>query len=225
MHAPDVARDTSRMASRVTVVLADDHPVYREGIARALHERADLELIAEAEDGHAALAAVRELQPDVALLDIRMPGLDGLDVLHAVVRDEIPTRVIFLSAFVEQEVIYEAVARGAAGYLSKRAGRDVICDALVSIARGDVAFSPEAQTALVAELQERTTEAGAVTLTPRERDVLRLTALGLSAPEIGRELSVSPATVKTHLKALYEKLGVADRAAAVAVAMRRRLIE
>ena len=217
--------DLPPMADRTTVLLADDHPVYRDGIGRAIRERPELDLVAEAEDGRVALERIRSLQPAVALLDIRMPELDGLEVLHAIRRDELPTRVVFLTAFLEQEIVFEAVAQGAAGYLSKRASREAICEAIVRVARGETAFSPETQAALVAELQDRALETAAVTLTPRERDVLRLTASGMSAPEIGRELAVSPATVKTHLKTLYEKLGVTDRAAAVATAMRKRLIE
>jgi two-component system nitrate/nitrite response regulator NarL len=211
--------------ARVRVLVADDHPVYREGIVRAVKERPDLELVGEAEDGRAALAAIRREQPDVALLDIRMPGLEGPQVLNAMHRDGVKTHVIFLSAFMESELAYETVAAGARGYLSKEAARQEICDAIVSVARGGTALAPEVQAGLAAQIQERERADAAPRLTDREQEVLRLIADGLSAPEIGRQIHLSPTTVKSHLHKLYEKLGVSDRAAAVAEAMRRGLLE
>ena len=211
--------------ARVRVLVADDHPVYREGIVRAVKERPDLELVGEAEDGRAALEAIRREQPDVALLDIRMPGLEGPQVLNAMRRDGVKTHVIFLSAFMESELAYETVAAGARGYLSKEAARQEICDAIVSVARGGTALAPEVQAGLAAQIQERERIDAAPRLTDREQEVLRLIADGLSAPEIGRQIHLSPTTVKSHLHKLYEKLGVSDRAAAVAEAMRRGLLE
>jgi two-component system nitrate/nitrite response regulator NarL len=211
--------------SRVKVLIADDHPIYREGIVRAVKERPDLELVGEAEDGRAALDEIKRTQPDVALLDIRMPRLEGPQVLNALHRDGMRTKVIFLSAFMEGELAYETVAAGARGYLSKESAREEICDAIVSVARGGTALAPEAQAGLAAQVQERERSADAPQLTPREREVLHLIAEGLSAPDIGRRIHLSPTTVKSHLHKLYEKLGVSDRAAAVAEAMRRGLLE
>jgi two-component system nitrate/nitrite response regulator NarL len=210
---------------RVRVLVADDHPIYREGIVRAVKERPDLELVGEAEDGRSALEEIKRVGPDVALLDIRMPGLEGPQVLNALQRDGVKTSVIFLSAFMEGELAYETVAAGARGYLSKESAREEICDAIVAVARGGTALAPEAQAGLAAQVQEREREDRAPQLTPREREVLHLIAEGLSAPEIGRHIHLSPTTVKSHLHKLYEKLGVSDRAAAVAEAMRRGLLE
>ena len=210
---------------RVKVLIADDHPIYREGIVRAVKERPDLELVGKAEDGRDALDAIKRTQPDVALLDIRMPRLEGPQVLNALHRDGMRTKVIFLSAFMEGELAYETVAAGARGYLSKESAREEICDAIVSVARGGTALAPEAQAGLAAQVQERERSADAPQLTPREREVLHLIAEGLSAPDIGRRIHLSPTTVKSHLHKLYEKLGVSDRAAAVAEAMRRGLLE
>jgi two-component system nitrate/nitrite response regulator NarL len=215
----------SARPERVSVLVADDHPLYREGIVRAVKERPDLELVGEASDGREALDEIQRLAPQVAVLDIRMPGLEGPQVLKAMKRDGMKTDVIFLSAFMESELAYQAVASGAKGYLSKEASRDEICDSIATVARGGSAFAPEAQAGLAAEIMQRESSEGPPELSPREREVLRLIAEGMSAPEIGRQLHVSATTVKTHLHSLYDKLGVSDRAAAVAEAMRRGLLE
>lgn len=209
---------------RVKVLVADDHPVYREGIVRAVKERPDLELVGEAGDGREALAEIKRLLPDVAVLDIRMPGLDGTQVLGALRRDGVGTEVLFLSAFMEPELAYATVAAGARGYLSKEAARQEICDAIITVARGGTALAPEVQAGLASAVRDRE-HTETPSLSPREQEVLRLIAEGLSAPEIGRRIHLSPATVKTHLHTLYEKLGVSERAAAVAEGMRRGLLE
>jgi two-component system, NarL family, nitrate/nitrite response regulator NarL len=207
------------------VVVADDHPIYREGMVRAIGERVDLELVGEASSGRQALARIEREKPDIGLLDIRMPDLDGLEVVAAVMRDGFPTQILLLSAHLDSELAYRAVAAGAKGYLSKQAARAEICDAIVTVAGGGTAFASEVQSGLASELHERQLAKAGPTLTPREREVLRLVAEGRSAPEIGRRIHLSPATVKSHLHALYEKLGVTERAAAVAEAMRRGLLE
>jgi two-component system, NarL family, nitrate/nitrite response regulator NarL len=209
----------------VTVLVADDHPIYREGIVRAIKERDDLELVGEAADGREALERIGQLAPSVAVLDIRMPGLDGTQVLDAMRRNGVDTSVLFLSAFTEPELAYKTVAAGAKGYLSKESSRQEVCDAIATIAGGGTAFAPEVQAGLAAEIQERERTGGAPQLTDREREVLHLIADGLSAPEIGKRIHLSTTTVKSHLHSLYEKLGVSDRAAAVAEGMRRGLLE
>ena len=215
----------SARQQRVRVIVADDHPLYREGIVRAVKDRPDLELVGEAADGREALERIRELSPDVAVLDIRMPELEGTQVLSALRRDGVATEVLFLSAFMESELAYKTVAEGAKGYLSKEASRQEICDAIVTVARGGTALAAEVQAGLATEIQTRERSHGRPSLTPRETEVLNMIAEGMSAPEIAREVHLSPTTVKTHLHTLYEKLGVSDRAAAVAEAMRRGLLE
>lgn len=209
---------------RVRIVVADDHPLFRESIVRALGERAEFELVGEAADGRTALAEIRRLEPDVAVLDVKMPELDGLQVLNALQRDGSTTRVVLLSAFLEGAVVFRAVAGGAAAYLSKDAERRDICDAIAAVARGETVLSPGAQAGIAEEVRAR----GRVerpTLTPREQEILVHVAAGRSAPDIAKLLFLSPATVKGHLQAVYEKLDVSDRAAAVAEAMRRGLLE
>lgn len=194
-------------------------------MVRAISERPDLELVGEASSGREALAAIEELKPDVALLDIRMPGLDGLEVLGAVRRDTAATQVLLLSAHLDSDLAYRAVAAGAKGYLSKQAARQEICDGIAAIATGGTAFAAEVQAGLATELHEREGRQQGPVLTPREREVLKLVAAGNSAPEIAERIHLSPATVKSHLQAIYDKLGVAERAAAVAEGMRRGLLE
>jgi two-component system, NarL family, nitrate/nitrite response regulator NarL len=210
--------------ARVRVVVADDHPLFREAVVRAVRERPDFELVGEAADGRQALEAIRELEPDVAVLDVKMPDLDGLQVLNAVLRDRLPTRIVLLSAFLDGPTAYEAVATGAAAFLSKDADRSKITDTVAAVARGETVLAPEVQAGLAEEIRLRG-DRDRPALSQREREVLEHIAAGRSAPEIAKLLYLSPATVKSHLQALYEKLGVSERAAAVAEAMRRGLIE
>src|SRR5919112_2816324 len=149
------------MADAVTVLVADDHPIYREGIVRAIKDRDELELVGEAADGREALDRIAELRPQVAVLDIRMPELDGTQVLTAMREDGVDTDVLFLSAFMEPELAYKTVAAGAKGYLSKDSSRQQVCDAIVAIAGGDTAYAPEVQAHLAQEIQQRE-RAGAV---------------------------------------------------------------
>jgi len=208
-----------------SVLIADDHPLFREAIARVIAERSDLELVAEAADGRAALEKIRELQPDVAVIDVRMPKLDGSDVLVALREEGLPTNVVFLSAFLDAKTVYDAVAAGANAYLSKEAETDEIVTAILAAARGETILGPEVQTGLAEQIRFREENESRPRLSDREHEVLRLIADGLSAPEIGERIHLSTATVKTHLQHLYEKLGVSERAAAVAEGMRRGLVE
>jgi two-component system nitrate/nitrite response regulator NarL len=211
-------------SGRIRVLVADDHPLYREAVVRAVRARAEFELIGQAGDGREALDTIRESSPDIAVLDVQMPSLGGVEVVRAVARDKLATRVVLLSAHLEADTVYAAVAEGVSAYLSKSWPAERICDALLAVARGEVVLPEEVQTGLAAAIRSHA-QPGRPTLSPREQEVLVLIAQGLSAPAIAERLHVSPATVKTHLKTLYEKLGVSDRAAAVAEAMRRGLIE
>jgi two-component system nitrate/nitrite response regulator NarL len=211
-------------AKRITVVVADDHPLYRDGVVRALSSSGQIEVVAEAGDGRAALDAIREHEPDVALVDYRLPELDGVAIAHAVQRDGSRTRVLLVSAFTDSGVVYRALETGAAGFLPKEARREEIVDGVIACARGDAVLPPDVASGLVAEIRLRRVNDAPV-LTEREREVLRLIADGNSLPEIAKQLFLGVTTVKTHVQHLYEKLGVSDRAAAVAVAMRRGLLE
>jgi two-component system nitrate/nitrite response regulator NarL len=212
------------VVEKVRVVVGDDHPLFRDGVVRALLSSGEIEVVAEADDGTEALAAIKEHQPAVALLDYRMPGLDGAQVAAAVVRDELPTRVLLISAHDDSAIVYHAIQEGAAGFLPKESTRAEIVAAVLNCARGRDVLSPGLAAGLAGEIRRRAEPAGPV-LSPREREVLNLIAKGSSIPAIAAELFLAPSTVKTHVQRLYEKLGVSDRAAAVAEAMRRKLLE
>ena len=209
----------------VRVLVADDHPLYREGLLRAIGAREDLEPVGAAGDGREALEEIRRLAPDVAVLDVRMPGLEGPEVLASVRAEGLATKVILLSAQLDSETVYSVVAAGAQGYLSKYAEADEICDAIAAADRGETVLATEVQSALATQIQREAEASRGPSLSEREGQVLRLIAEGCSTPQIGARLHLSPATVKTHLQNLYEKLGVSDRASAVAEGMRRGLIE
>jgi two-component system, NarL family, nitrate/nitrite response regulator NarL len=209
---------------RLSVLVADDHPMYREGVVSVLRRRPEIESVAEAGSGREALAAIARSEPDVALLDIQMADLDGVQVARVIERESRATRTLFLSAYYDQEIVYKALAAGAAGYLSKDARGNEIADAVVAVARGETVLGRDIQAAVAQRIRQTAERTGPV-LSAREREVLELVATGLSSPEVARLLNLSTTTVKTHLQRLYEKLGVGDRAAAVAEAMRQHLLE
>ena len=215
---------SAQARKRVTVLVADDHPLYREGVVRALSASGQVDIVGEAEDGRAALAQIQAQLPDVALLDYKLPELDGVAVTNAVVRDQLPTRVLLVSAFTDSGIVYQALETGAAGFVSKEARREQIVDAVLACARGENVVPPDVASGLVSEIRLRKHD-DRPALTQREQEILRLIAAGKSLPEIAKELYLGLTTVKTHVQHLYEKLGVSDRAAAVASAMRRGLIE
>ncbi len=221
---PDAPAGGGQRARRIRVYLADDHPLFLRGIVQEVKERPELELVGQAVDGPQALADLKALEPDVAVIDMRIPGVSGLDILAAAQRDGLRTRILVLSAHLESKLVYGAVAAGAAGYVSKEADRDTILDAVAAVARGEVVLDPGVQAGLADEIRRREV-VERPSLTVRERQVLALTADGLTAPEIAARLQLGVATVRSHLQNLYEKLGVSDRAAAVAAAMRGGLLE
>ncbi|HLH64346.1 MAG TPA: response regulator transcription factor [Solirubrobacteraceae bacterium] len=206
-----------------TVLIADDHPLFRDGLARHICERDELRLVGEAADGAAALDAIRDLRPDVAVVDLKMPRVDGIRVAAAAAREAPCTRVMILSAYIESALVFRALAAGAQAFLSKDAGRGEVCDAIVAVARGEVVLPPGLHSGLVEEIRARAGDE-VPALTARELEVLQLVAAGASAPEIGERLHLSTGTIKSHLSHLYDKLGVSDRAAAVAEGMRRGLV-
>jgi two-component system nitrate/nitrite response regulator NarL len=208
----------------VRVLAADGQPLYRDAVVRAIRERPELELVGQAGDGREALAAIGESRPDVAVLDRTLTGLSGNEVLNAVARDGLRTRVVLIAVKPEPGEVYAALAEGAAGYLTKDADARELCDAITAVARGKTVLASELQAGVAGEIRLRAPHDRPV-MSERERETLTLIAEGLSAPQIGRTLHLSTATVKTHLQHIYEKLGVSERAAAVAEAMRRGLLE
>jgi two-component system nitrate/nitrite response regulator NarL len=208
---------------KVRVVVGDDHPIFREGVVRALSLSGSVSVVGEADDGSAALELIKEHLPDVALLDFRMPGMDGAQVAAAVRSQELPTRVLLISAHDESAIVYQALQQGAAGFLLKDSTRTEIIKAVLDCAKGRDVVAPALVGGLAAEIRH-SAAAKAPVLSAREREVLNRIARGQSIPAIARELYVAPSTVKTHVQRLYEKLGVSDRAAAVAEGMRQGLL-
>jgi two-component system, NarL family, nitrate/nitrite response regulator NarL len=209
---------------RYRVLVVDDHPLFRDAMARLLRSWAEVEVIGEAASGRAALERIRADPPDVAVVDVRMPDVDGVQLCAAVGRDGLATRILIVSGYDDDELVYAALEAGAAGYVPKDAPRDEMARAVLAVAHGEMAIAPRLASGLASQIRIRRERTGPL-LTDREREVLALLAEGKSAPEIGRMLFLATSTVKSHLAHLYEKLGVSDRAAAVAEAMRRGLIE
>jgi len=208
------------MATRVFV--SEDHPVYREGLVESIRDRPELELVGESGDGVQTLDQIRELRPDLALLDLRLPGLDGIEVLRALADETVDTRVLLLSAYSDGALVYEALEAGAAGYISKDAAADEIVAAIRSAAAGETVLSPGLQERLARQIRRH--ESQCSDLSAREREIVTLIADGLSSGAIGEQLHLSEGTVKTYTRRAFEKLGVSTRAAAIAEAMRRGIL-
>jgi two-component system nitrate/nitrite response regulator NarL len=216
--------ETDPPAAPITVLAAARQPLFREALSRALRQRARFRLVDEAGDGRDALQIIRRRSPDVAVVGVDLPGIDGHRVLNAVIRDGLPTGVLLVGELADSRASYDAMAAGAAGWLSLHSDEHQLCESVAAVARGEMALSPDVQQAIAAEIRRRSQDAPPL-LDEREHRVLSLVAAGLSAEQIGHELRVSPGTVKSSLLRVYKRFGVSERAAAVAVALRRGLID
>jgi DNA-binding NarL/FixJ family response regulator len=210
----------------IRVVLADDQPLVRTGLRMILSTEPDLEVVGEARDGQEAVRLCAELTPDVVLMDVRMPVLDGIEATRAITAAEAPPRILVLTTFDLDEIVYEALRAGASGFLLKDAPEERLTTAIRVVADGGSLFAPSVTQRLIAEFSRRRQDdppdlAG---LTEREVDVLRLMARGLSNTEIGAELFVTENTVKTHVARILTKLGVRDRVQAVVAAYESGLV-
>jgi DNA-binding NarL/FixJ family response regulator len=204
----------------IRVLVADDHPIVRGGIVALLEAAADVEVVGQASTGIEAVALAIEHDPDVVLMDLRMPGLDGDQATAQILEKRPKVKVIILTTYESDDSILSAIEAGASGYLLKAAPEDEILAGIRSVARGDVALAPS----IAALLVKRVAAPPAPTLSPRETEVLALVAQGLSNPAIATRLFVGEATVKTHLLHVFEKLEVNDRTRAVTRAMELGLL-
>lgn len=204
----------------IRVLVVDDHPVVRMGLRALLDAQPGIDVVGEASDGNEALARTVELRPDVVLMDLRMPSIDGAAATALIIKAVPGTRVVVVTTYDNDADILRAVEAGAAGYLLKDAPQDHLVDAVRAAARGETVLSPT----VAAKLMNRMRASGADLLTARETEVLAAVARGGTNADVGRELFISEATVKTHLLRVFAKLGVDDRTAAVTVAMERGLI-
>jgi DNA-binding NarL/FixJ family response regulator len=204
----------------IRLLIADDHPVVRDGLRAMLATQPDMELIGEAATGTEAVAQAQAFLPDVVLMDLQMPDLDGPGAI-ATLREQAPeVRVLVLTTYGTDADITRAVDAGATGYLLKDAPREQLFGAIRAAARGEAVLSPSVATRVLGRMRAPAEEA----LSPRELEILQAVARGLSNKDIGRQLYVSEATVKTHLLRVFGKLGVDDRTAAVTVALERGII-
>lgn len=204
----------------IRIIIIDDHPVVREGLRGMLASQPDFEVVSEAADGAAGVELIATLQPDVTLMDLRMPGLDGVGAIEAIRRRGLQARVLVLTTFDSDTDIVRAIQAGATGYLLKDTPRDELFRAIRATAQGQSVLTPAVATRLMDFVRLPAEEQ----LSAREIEVLQLVATGHSNKQIGQLLHISEATVKTHLIHIYGKLGVNDRTAAVTVALDRRIL-
>ena len=210
----------------IKVLIADDQALLRTGFRMILESEPDLEVVGEASDGAEAVTAVLRLRPDVVLMDVRMPRLDGLAATRRLTGQ---TRVLILTTFDLNEYVYEALRAGASGFLLKDAPADQLVTAIRVVAAGDALLAPSITRRLIEEFARRpparSRPAALAALSPRELEVMRLVARGLSNTEIAGELVLGEATVKTHVSRILQKLGLRDRAQAVVAAYESGLLQ
>ena len=205
----------------ITLLIVDDHPVVRDGLSGMFAADPNFEVLGQATDGAEAIRLAQSLKPDVILMDLRMPGMDGLAAIKELARLRVPAKVLVLTTFDTDNYVLPAIEAGATGYLLKDAPREELLRAVQAAAAGQSVLSPAVATRLVTRVRTPDEDP----LSQRELEVLELVAAGTTNRESAAKLFISEATVKTHLLNIYNKLGVSDRAAAVAEAFNRGLLK
>lgn len=205
------------MSAPIRVVVADDHPIYRDGLVGLLAVTDDLEVVGQGGDGREALALADRLRPDVAVLDLQMPGIDGIEATRAITRTCPEVGVLILTMYDGDDRVFQAMRAGARGYVVKSAAPEVVVDAVRTVGRGGAVLSPALTERLSEWFGTLSREHGPLArLTPREREVLELMARGRDNASISQALGISPKTVRNTVSAIFLKLGVADRREAIA---------
>jgi DNA-binding NarL/FixJ family response regulator len=194
---------------RITVVLVDDHAVVRTGLAQLLSGAHDIEVVGQAADGAEAIEVVRETRPDVVVMDLQMPGMDGVDATRVIVGEGLGSEVVVLTSYSDSARIVAALDAGAVGYLLKDADPEDVLDGVRAVSRGESPIHPRVARQLLTTRAE--VPGSAVTLTTREAEVLELVRTGLANKQIARRLGISERTVKAHLTSVFQRIGVADR--------------
>jgi len=210
----------------IKILIADDHLIIRQGLRLILETESDLELIGEASDGNEALSLCKKLKPDVVLMDLRMPNMDGLTAIEKLRADQPEVAVVILTTFNEDELMLRGLQAGARGYLLKDTDRSTLFDTIRAATRGETLLKPEIMARVLSQKSiTRSETIEPVNLTDRELEVLKAVAQGARSKEIAVQLGISERTVKAHLASIYEKLGVDSRAAAIAVAAQKGLLK
>ena len=207
----------------IRVLIVDDHPVVRDGLRAILETAPNLDLVGEAADGAEGVRLAAELAPDVVLMDLRMPGLGGIEAIEQIKAARPEVAIVILTTYDDDELILRGLRAGARGYLLKDAGRAMLLDAIRAAHSGELLLPPAIATRLVAQLEEARPARGEE-LSPRELEVLALIAQGVPNKQIARQLRIAERTVKAHVTSVFHKLAVDTRAQAVAVALRRGLL-
>lgn len=207
-----------------TVAIVEDHPLFRHTLAELVRSDPGLELAGMFASGEEVIAGLNDDHPSVLVLDLGLPGMDGRELLRELARRGCTTRCLVLSGSVAPEIVYEVVELGAAGVLSKHAERAEVLDAVRAVAAGGTVLGLDVQGGLAGQIRRRGRRDDGPVLSERETAILSGAARGLTNEEIGRMLHLSPATIKSHLRHVFDKLGATDRASAVAEGMRRGLI-
>jgi len=205
---------------KITILMADDHPVVRAGIRGMLETQPEFQVVAEAENGREAFEQIGKLNPDVVLMDLRMPEMDGVEAITKIKEKYPETNILVLTTYDTDADIVRAVEAGATGYLLKDAPREELFRAVRGTAKGETVLAPVVAARLMGKMRDH----GEQALSGREIDVLMLVARGASNQDVAEKLHISTATVKSHLIQIYQKLGVSDRTAAVTTAIERGII-
>lgn len=209
----------------IKILIADDHLLIRQGLRLVLDTEPDLELVGEASDGSEALRLCKKLKPDVVLMDLRMPTMDGLTAIERLRVEQPEIAVVILTTFNEDDLMLRGLQAGARGYLLKDTDRSTLFDTIRAAARGETLLKPEIMARVLSQANApKTVSSESVNLTERELDVLAMVARGERSKEIAIQLGISERTVKAHLASVYGKLGVDSRAAAIAVALEKDLL-
>jgi DNA-binding NarL/FixJ family response regulator len=210
----------------IRALIVDDHPVTREGLRTALELSEDqVVVVGEAASGEEAVQRARELSPDVVFMDVRMPGMDGIEATRRIREAAPATKVILITIDESRGAISEAIQAGVSGYLLKDASADALVDAAKNAIEGNAVIHPQLTKTFIEEVRlVEPTEGGPTPLSKREREILQKVADGSTTRQVANELGISPHTVKTHLERIFEKLGANDRAQAVAMAIRQGIV-
>jgi len=210
----------------IKLLIVDDHPVVREGIGAMLKREPDFKIVGEASNGLEAVEQARELSPDVILMDLRMPEMDGVEAITRIKEAKPEVKFIILTTYSDDEYIFKGIAAGARAYLLKDAPREELFKAIRAVYRGESLIQPVVASRVLDKLAELSRKnPGAETLSEREVEVLRLMAKGVSNSNIAEELSITQSTVKTHITSIFQKLNVTTRTEAVTTALKRGIIQ